>query len=245
MFVLLNGVIMSLVDLLKKTTPKYQTVLPSTGKKVWFRPFVVREEKMLLIAQETGKENEIFRAIVSVINECFEDIGDAALLPIFDLEYLFIKLRSKSVMEVVNPILECPETKQNVKLNINLEDIEVKTFENHSKDVKISEEMIIRMKYPSISLFIEHEVENMQLMDFYDLAVSCIEYIETKEARIVAEETSKDELKQFVDSMTKVQFDQLIKFFATMPKIEHEVQYKTNDGVKRSVILRGIKDFFG
>jgi hypothetical protein len=236
---------MSLVDLLKKTTPKYQTTIPSSGKKIWFRPFIVREEKMLLMAQETGKENEIFKAIVSIINECFDDIGDASKLPIFDLEYLFIKLRAKSVMEVVNPILECPETKQNLKLNINLEDIEVKKFENHSTRIKISDDLVLQMKYPSISLFIEHEVENMQLMDFYDLAVSCIDYIETQDSRISADESSKQELREFVDNMTKVQFDELIKFFATMPKIEHEVKYKTNDGVERSVTIRGIKDFFG
>ena len=86
---------MTLVDLLKKTSPKYQTKIPSTNKTVWFRPFIVKEEKMLLIAQETGKENEIHQAIVSIVNECYEGLPDAATLPIFDLEYLFIKLRSK------------------------------------------------------------------------------------------------------------------------------------------------------
>jgi len=236
---------MSLIDLLKKTTPKYQTIIPSTGKKIWFRPFIVKEEKMLLIAQETGKENEIFKTIVQIINECFDGIGDASTLPLFDLEYLFIKLRSKSVMETVNPILECPETKQNVKLTINLEDIEVKKFDNHKTKIIISDELFIQMKYPSISLFIEHEVENMQLIDFYDLAISCIDYIETKDSRIEAESTSKEELREFVDNMTKIQFDELIKFFATMPRIEHIVKYKTNDGVERSILLKGIKDFFG
>ena len=236
---------MTLVDLLKKTSPKYQTKIPSTNKPVWFRPFIVKEEKMLLIAQETGKENEIHQAIVSIVNECYEGLPDAATLPIFDLEYLFIKLRSKSVLEVVTPILECPVTKQNVKLVINLEDIKVKTFDNHFTELKISNELMIKMKYPSISLFIENEVESMQLLDFYDLAVSCIDYIDTPDQRIMAKDSTREELKDFVDNMTKIQFDQIIKFFATMPRIEHEVSYKTEDGVERSIILKGIKDFFG
>lgn len=236
---------MSLVELLKKSTPKYQTKVPSTGQSVWFRPFIVKEEKTLLIAQETAKENEIHQAIVSIVNDCFEGLPDASKIPIFDLEYLFIQLRSKSVLETAMPILECPVTKENVKLVIQLDDIEVRSFEGHSKILKISENLIMKMKYPSISLFIENEVENMQLLDFYDLAVSCIEYIDTSESRILAEDSSREELKEFVDNMTKLQFDQIIKFFATMPRIEHEVKYKTSDGTERVVVLKGIKDFFG
>ena len=236
---------MSLVELLKKSTPKYQTKIPSTGKGIWFRPFIVREEKILLMAQETSEEHEVYKSIVNIVNNCYDGLPDAEFIPLFDLEYLFIKLRSKSVQEIVTPILECPYTKENVKLYINLDDIQVKTFEGHQSKIKISDDIIIQMKYPSISLFIENNVANMQLMDFYDLAVSCIEYIETKESRMMASESPKEELKEFVDSMTKTQFDQIINFFATMPRIEHEVEYETNDGEKRSVILKGIKDFFG
>jgi len=236
---------MSLVDLLKKSTPKYQTKIPSSGKTVWFRPFLVKEEKVLLMAQETSNESEIYQSIVSLINNCYEKLPDASTIPLFDLEYLFIKLRAKSVLETVTPILECPSTGENVKLRINLDDIKVKTFSEHSSELKISDEIMVKMKYPSISLFIENEIESMQLIDFYDLAVSCIEYIDTKESRINAHESSKQELKEFVDSMTKVQFDKIIKFFATMPRIEHEVKYKTSDGIERTVILKGIKDFFG
>lgn len=236
---------MSLVDLLKKSTPKYQTKVPSTGKTVWFRPFVVKEEKVLLMAQETATESEIYQAIVSTINNCYDGIPDASTIPLFDLEFLFIKLRAKSVLETVSPILECPETKENVRLRINLEDIKVKTFDTHTSELKISDDIRIKMKYPSISLFIENEIDNMQLIDFYDLAVSCIDYIDTKDERIEASSTSRQELKEFVDGMTKVQFDQIIKFFATMPRIEHEVKYQTSDGIERTVILKGIKDFFG
>lgn len=237
---------MALVELLKTVnTPKYETRIPSNGKKIWFRPFIVKEEKMLLMAQETGRESEIFKAICSIIDSCYDGIGDSSKLAIFDLEYLFIKLRAKSVLEVVNPILECPETKQNVRLHINLDDIVVKTFENHKTKITIADNLIIQMKYPSISLFIENNIENMNLIDFYDLAVSCIDYIETNDSRISSEDTSKEELKEFIDNLTKMQFDEIIKFFATMPRIEHEVKYTTDDGIERSVLMKGIKDFFG
>ena len=236
---------MALIDLLKKSTPKYQTKIPSTGKTVWFRPFIVKEEKILLMAQETGNESEVYKGIVEIVNNCYDGIEDVGEMPIFDLEYLFLKLRSKSVQEFVTPILECPHTKENIKLNINLDDIVVKKFKEHKNNLKISDELIIQMKYPNINLFIDSNVENMQLMDFYDLAVSCIDYIETKDSRLMASETPKEELKEFVDGMNKTQFDQIIQFFATMPRIEHEVKYETSDGVERFVILKGIKDFFG
>jgi hypothetical protein len=236
---------MALIDLLKKSTPKYQTKIPSTGKTVWFRPFIVKEEKILLMAQETGNESEVYKGIVEIVNNCYDGIEDVGEMPIFDLEYLFLKLRSKSVQEFVTPILECPHTKENIKLNINLDDIVVKKFKEHKNNLKISDELIIQMKYPNINLFIDSNIENMQLMDFYDLAVSCIDYIETKDSRIMASETPKEELKEFVDGMNKTQFDQIIQFFATMPRIEHEVKYETSDGVERFVILKGIKDFFG
>lgn len=236
---------MALIDLLKKSTPKYQTKVPSTGKTVWFRPFIVKEEKILLMAQETGSESEVYKGIVEIVNNCYDGLDDVGEMPIFDLEYLFLKLRSKSVQEVVTPILECPHTKENIKLYINLDDIVVKKFKEHKSNLKISDELIIQMKYPNINLFIDNNVETMQLMDFYDLAVSCIDYIETKDSRLMAKDTPKEELKEFVDGMTKTQFDQIIQFFATMPRIEHEVKYETSDGVERFVILKGIKDFFG
>ena len=111
---------MNVSDLLKSTVPKYNETIPSSGKQIWFRPFFVKEEKILLIAQETAKEIEILHAIKSVIENCFDGIEDASILPIFDLEYLFLKLRSKSVQEVVTPILECPITREKIKLKRNL-----------------------------------------------------------------------------------------------------------------------------
>jgi hypothetical protein len=212
---------------------------------IWFRPFLVKEEKILLIAQETATDGGIMKAVKEVVEACFEVIGDASKIPIFDLEYLFIKLRAKSIQEIAIPILVCPVTSEEIKLNINLNDIKVSKNKNHTNKIKITDEIVIGMKYPSISIFLENNIETMELIDFYELAVNCIEYIETKDEKIEASSITKEELVKFVDNMTKKQFDNVIDFFATMPKIEKTVEYTTSDGVKRSIVLRGIKDFFG
>lgn len=236
---------MSLTDILKLSTPKYTDIIPSTGKKVWYRPFLVKEEKVLLIAQETASEKEILKAIQEVIESCFDDIEDASKLPIFDLEYLFIKLRSKSVEEFASPILVCPETKEEVTLKINLDELEVIKNKDHTQQLKLSENLVIGMKYPTLGMFLNTDLESMELSDFYELAINCIDYIETKDEKIEMDQVDRAEIKEFVDNLTKKQFDMIINFFSSMPKIEKTVSYKTSDGTKRTVILRGIKDFFG
>ena len=236
---------MSLSDILKSKTPKYHDIVPSTGKKIWYRPFLVKEEKILLIAQEMGGDGGIMKAVKEVVESCFEGLGDASKIPIFDLEYLFIKLRAKSVQEIAIPILICPVTSEEIQLKINLQEIKVVEDKNHSNKIKLSDDIVIGMKYPSISIFLENNIESMELMDFYELAINCIDYIETKEEKIDCSSIEKNELKQFVDNMTKQQFDKIIDFFATMPKLEKTVNYKTSDGEDRSIVLRGIKDFFG
>lgn len=239
------GVTMVLTDILKSSTPKYTDIIPSTGKKVWYRPFLVKEEKILLIAQETASEKEILKAIQQVVECCFDGIPDASSIPLFDLEYLFIKLRSKSVQEFASPILICPETKEEVTLKINLDDLEIIKSKDHTNKIKISDKIIIGMKYPSLSMFINTDIESMELEDVYDLAIKCIEYIETPDEKIEMNSVDITEVKDFVDNLTKKQFDMIIHFFSTMPKIEKTISYKTSDGTKRSITLRGIKDFFG
>jgi hypothetical protein len=234
---------MKLIDLLSKT-PKYTETVPSTKKKIWFRPFLVKDEKILLMVQETGTEKEILMAIKELVESCF-DIKNAEDMPIFDLEYLFLKLRSKSVGEIVEPYLICPHTKEKIKLKIDLEKIKVKTFKNHTNKIKLNNELLISMKYPSLSMFIQNETTDMSLMDFYDLAVSCVDYIETTKDRIDCKDKPKEEIKEFIDNLTKEQFDLIIEFFATIPRIEEELSYKTSDEKERKVILRGIRDFFG
>lgn len=236
---------MNLSEIIKSTSPKFSDIVPSTNKKIWFRPFLVKEEKLLLIAQEMGSEQEILKCISEVLQSCFEEIGDVSKIPLFDLEYLFIKLRCKSVQELATPILICPVTGEEVTLKINLEEIEVIKDSKHSKTLKISDNLIIGMKYPSLSLFLNSNIESMELSDFYDLAVNCVDYIETRDEKILSDSVSKEEIKDFIDNMTKQQFDMIINFFSTMPRVEKTVKYITSDKEIRSITLRGIKDFFG
>jgi len=235
---------MKLIDLIQTNLPKYSETVPSTNKKIWFRPFIVKEEKMLLMAQETGTEKEILNSIKQIVENCYS-IPNAGEIPIFDLEYLFLKLRSKSVGELVEPILVCPETQEKVKLSIDLTKVKVKTFKKHTNKIKINDQIFISMKYPSLDMFIEKETSDMSLMDFYDLAVSCVDFIETPNERIECSTKDKSEIKEFIDNLTKDQFDNIIDFFATMPRIEHELEYETSDKISRKVVLRGIRDFFG
>lgn len=236
---------MNPIELLKSKTPKYQDTIPSSNKQVWFRPFFVKEEKVLLIAQETGQEKEMLKAIANVVETCYDGVDDATKIPLFDLEYMFIKLRSKSVQEYATPILICPETGEKITLKIDLDNLDIIKGKNHSNKIKISEDVIIHMKYPSLSLFISNDLETMELSDIYELALKCIDYIETHDERIDSDKMSSDELKEFIDNMTKKQFDKIIEFFSSMPRVEKTVSYVTSDKVKRSIVLRGIKDFFG
>lgn len=235
---------MSLSSVLEKSLPKYTETIPSTGKKISFRPFLVKEEKTLLIAQEVGDETSVLLAIKDIIESCFPDIKNASTIPLFDLEYLFLKLRSKSVGEYAAPILICPETNERVKLSINLDKLSIKKDKSHSNKLKISDDIIIGMKYPSLSTLLETKIDTQSIMDFYEMAIDCIEYVETRDQKIEASKIKKEEIKQFIDAMTKQQFDKIIEFFATMPKIEEEIEYKTSDGTVRKILLKGIKDFF-
>tara|TARA_Y100001973_G_C5206830_1_gene342032 strand:- start:850 stop:1566 length:717 start_codon:yes stop_codon:yes gene_type:complete len=235
----------TLSNILKSSVPRYTIKQPSTNKKVEFRPFLVKEEKVLLQAQETdNNETSMLLAIKGVIESCFDDISDAGNLPIFDIEYMFINLRAKSVGEVVNPTIVCPYTNEEVSVTINLGDIQVNTYKNHTNTIHVAENIILEMMYPSIKILSERDVDYDDPLSFYDLIVDCIRTIETPEETINVQELSRSEIQQFVDNMTKEQFDKILDFFLTAPKLEHIVQYETSDGEAREVVLRGLSDFF-
>ena len=183
-------------------------------------------------------------AIKQVIESCFKDITDAGNLPIFDIEYLFINLRAKSVGEVVSPIIVCPYTGEEVSLEVNLTSIEVIQDKTHAKKIQINEDLIINMKYPSINILSGREIDYNDPLSFYDLIVDCVDTIITKDETIQVNELPKKEIQSFIDNMTKAQFDKLLEFFLTSPKLEHIVKYKTSDDVDREVVLSGLSDFF-
>ena len=202
-----------LASLIAEKTPTYPVTIPSTGEKTTFRPFFVKEEKILLMAQESHNDTEILLAIKDIIESCVEGITEAQNYPLFDIEYLFVQLRAKSVGEVVEPILVCPDTEENIP------------------SIKILEKRGAVIDYSNPA-------------SFYDLIVDCIELIQTKDETISSEEVPRSELEEFVDSMTKEQFNLLLDFFVTCPRLEHEVEYTASDGIKRTFVLSGLGDFF-
>jgi len=209
-------------------TPKYQVTIPSSGKKTAFRPFLVKEEKILLLAQEGNDP-------------------DASVLPLFDIEYLFLRIRGKSVGEEVKPIIICPETGEEVEILINLSDVDVVKTRGHKQKIKLTDDLVVEMKYPTLGLLKQRSagIDYTSPSSFYDLISDCIDKIKTKDETMNASEHSREELTSFVDNMTKDQFEKLLDFFTTAPKIEHRVKYTTSDGEEREVLLSGLSDFFG
>lgn len=226
--------------MMKTTLPKYNTIQPSTGKTVSYRPFTVKEEKVLLIANTTGNYEDFLRTLADVIDSCFDLKTPALKLPLFDIEYFFLKLRSKSVSEIAEPTIICPYTKTKVKLKVNLDEILPKTDSSHKKEIEVSPTLKITMGYPTLEKFIEKNGNNS---DYYDMVIECIEKIESPTELIEAKTASAESIKEFVDLLTKNQFLKVINFFKTMPKIEKEVNYTTG-GEQRTLTLRGMRDFF-
>lgn len=230
----------TLLDMMKTTLPKYNTIQPSTGKMISYRPFTVKEEKVLLIANTTGTYEDFLRTLADVIDSCFELKTPALKLPLFDIEYFFLKLRGKSVSEIAEPTIICPHAKTKVKLKIDLDTIEPKFDPKHNKEIEISSNIKITMNYPILENFIQKNGKNL---DYYDMVIECIEKIETPTELIEAKTASPESIKEFVDLLTKNQFLKIIEFFKTMPKIEKEVNY-ISAGEQRTLTLKGMRDFF-
>jgi|3_EtaG_2_1085321.scaffolds.fasta_scaffold115864_1 hypothetical protein len=236
----------NLVSLIAEKTPTYPVTIPSTGKNTIFRPFLVKEEKILLMAQESNNDFEILQAIKDIVESCVEGIEKAENYPLFDVEYLFIQLRAKSVGEVVEPVLVCPETEENIPLKINLTEVDITENKDHKNTIQIADNIIVKMRYPSIKI-LQQRGENIDYTNpssFYDLIADCVDSIQTKEENISVTDISKEELEEFIDCMTKEQFNLLLNFFITSPRLEYEGKYVTSDGKERTYVLSGLGDFF-
>lgn len=229
---------MNLIEELKKSLPRYITEQPSTKAKLKFRPFTVKEEKVLLMANQTGNFEDFLVTLSDIIDSCFELKGKSKDLPFFDIDHLFLALRSKSIGEIVEPKFICPETGETIQVTLNLDEVKPIYSKDHSREISINETMVVKMKYPSLDYMIHNK------SDYYDMVIDSIESVETKDQLLNASETSRETLKEFVDLLTQQQFKKLVNFFKTMPKIEQEVNYITSDGVSRKITLKGIRDFF-
>jgi hypothetical protein len=234
----------------KISTPTYELELPSSGKKIKYRPFLVREEKILIIAMESEDDKQITNAVKEVITNCILTRGiKVEQLSTFDIEYLFLNIRGKSVGEEVEVLITCPddETTQ-VPVAINLDDIRVETGDNHSRDIKLDSDLILRMKYPSMEEFIKNNfsTEELNLDNTFDLISSCIEQVYSEEESWSASDCTKKELREFLEQLSSKQFKEIETFFETMPKLTHTIKVlNPNTKVESDVVLEGLNAFFG
>ena len=237
----------------KIATPSYELELPSTGKKIQYRPFLVKEEKLLVIALESEDTKQITNAIKAVIKSCVLTKGiKVEALPTFDIEYLFLNIRGKSVGEDIDVNLICPDDNETeVSVSVNLDDIKVQKPEGHSNQIKLDNNLMMELKYPSLNEFIKNNFDpndtSKNPMDqSFDLIGSCINKIYNQDEVWAAADCSKKEITDFLDSMNSSQFKEVEKFFETMPKLTHTLKVinpKTN--VESDVVLEGLAAFFG
>lgn len=234
----------------KIAVPTYELEIPSNGKKIKYRPFLVKEEKILIIAMESEDDKQITDAIKNVISNCILTKGiKVEELSIFDIEYIFLNIRGKSVGETVDVLITCPDDEvTKVPVSIYLDEINVKIPSNHSRDIKLDNNMILRMKYPSMSEFIKNNFNSQSKIsvdDTFGMITNCIEQVYTEEESWLASDCTKKELIEFIDTLTSNQFKEIEKFFETMPKLSHEVLVKNpNTNVESTVIIEGLSSFF-
>ena len=233
----------------KISTPTYELVLPSSGKKIKYRPFLVREEKVLIVAMESEDETQIATAVKDVIKNCIITRGikvdDFAT---FDIEYVFLNIRGKSVGEDVEVLVTCPDDGETqVPTVISLDDIKVLTNKEHNKDIVLDDELTLRMKYPSMGEFVKTNFsgEEITVEGTFDLIASCVEQVFNEEESWSASDCTKKEMTEFLEQLSSKQFKEIEKFFETMPKLSHTVKVKNpNTGVDNEILLEGLNAFF-
>ena len=233
-------------------TPTYELELPSNKKKIKYRPFLVKEEKILIIAMESEDPREIANAVKTVISNCIMTKGvKVDELSTFDIEYIFLNVRGKSVGEDIEILVTCPDDGiTQVPTLINLDDIEVKISSEHTRDIKLDDSLSLRMKYPSMNEFVKSNFSidetSANVEDTFELIGSCIEQIYSEEESWSASEYSKKELSEFLEQLNSKQFKEIEKFFETMPKLSHTFKVKNpNTGIESEVVLEGLTAFFG
>tara|TARA_B100000161_G_scaffold249961_1_gene207885 strand:+ start:325 stop:1044 length:720 start_codon:yes stop_codon:yes gene_type:complete len=233
------------------STPTYELTLPSSNRKIKYRPFLVKEEKILILAMESQDTKQIARSVKDVISKCILTKGiKVEKLSTFDIEYLFLNIRGKSVGEKIEVMVTCPDDgKTQVPMSIDIDSIKIQRDKNHSTDIVLDDTYTLRMKYPSLNEFIKNNfgaVENMGVDDTFDLIASCIDQVYTEEESWTSDECTKKELSDFVESLNSSQFKLVENFFVTMPKLSHTIKVTNpNTKVESDVKIEGLQSFFG
>jgi len=235
----------------KVNTPTYELVLPSSGRKIRYRPFLVREEKILIMALESEDVKQITNAVIEILNNCVLTKGTKIeKMSTFDIEYLFLNVRSKSVGETIDVNVTCPDdNKTSVQMTIDLDTIKIKKDKTHKDTIKIDDNLSMKMRYPSMDQFIESNFDTSTQGDdiktTLDMIISCIDTIYTEEESWSGADSSKKELQEFIEQLNSKQFKAIENFFTTMPKLSHKIKVKNpNTGVESEVLLEGLAAFF-
>ncbi|MDP7195493.1 MAG: hypothetical protein QF864_04800 [SAR202 cluster bacterium] len=232
----------------KITTPTYELDLPSTDEKVKFRPFLVKEEKILLIAMENDKQEEMVSAIKQIIKNCTFNKVDIDKIPLFDLEYIFLQLRAKSIGEVSNFRILCPDDKKTyANVEIDLTKVVVEVDEGHDNRIIIDDkkQLGIVLSYPSVALFKSANLISNDVKAVFDLIVQCVDHIFEGEKIYPAKDMKEAEITQFLDDLPQEAFNKIRDFFKTMPRIKHEIEIENpKTKVKSKIMLQGLQDFF-
>ncbi len=234
----------------KISTPTYELELPSTGQTIKYRPFLVKEEKLLVIALESEDTKQITTAIKTVIKNCIETKGiKVESLPTFDIEYLFLNIRGKSVGEEIEVNIICPDDGETtVPVKILVDDIQVQKNPEHNNKIKLDDSIMMEMKYPSLDQFIKSNFDlsaDSTMDQSFELIGSCVDKIYTEDEVWAAADVTKKELMEFLDQMNSNQFKEIEKFFETMPKLSHTIKVKNpKTEVESDVVLEGLSSFF-
>ena len=232
----------------KINTPTYELEIPSTDEKIKYRPFLVKEEKVLLMAMESGKTEDILNATKTIVDECTFNKMKLGTMPMFDVEYIFLQIRAKSVGEVSKLRVLCQddgETYADVEVDLN--DVNVQVDDSHTNKIELTDETGVIMQYPTIDSFTEEGITDINPSNMIDVIASCIAQIYDKKGEDVydAKDSTKKELVEFIEQMNTKQFADVQKFYDTMPTLKHTITVKNPKTKKESnVILTGLNDFF-
>ena len=223
--------------------PLFNITIPSTGEKVKFRPFTVKEEKILLIAQQSDDSEQVVQSIKQIINNCVQDI-DVDKLAMFDLEFIILSLRSKSVNNIIDFSVVDPETEDRVNLSLNLDTVQVVYNDKHDKNIKIDEKSLFTMRYPSINELSEliDDPQNEEVV--FKALVNCVDKLFYGDQVYDMTSYSYEERSEFVESLDSNILSAMRAFLETMPKIRHEIEYKNSNGNKKTFVIEGLDNFF-
>ena len=233
----------------KLTTPTYELEIPSTDEKIKYRPFLVKEEKILMLAMESKETKDITQAVKDIVSECTFNKVDISNMPMFDVEYIFLNIRSKSVGEVSKLKILCQDDgKTYADVELDLNEVKVQVGDDHTNKIELTEDMGLIMKYPTIDSFSETGIRDINPSNMLDVISTCILQIYEKkgEKTYDPKDQTKKELTEFIEQLNTKQFKDVQKFFETMPKLKHEITVKNPKTKKESkVTLTGLNDFFG